>query len=104
MKVLKENKEKFGTDFDENKNILNDITIIRSKSLRNKLAGYITRLLKNESIELEKTKNMEKQEETEDQNDLADLGTEPTSKKTATVERTNAHDGKTSTKDVVVTD
>ena len=31
------------------------------------MAGYITRLLKNESIELEKAENIKKQEQTEEQ-------------------------------------
>ena len=54
MIVLKDNKAKFGIDFNENKNILDSLSTITSKSLRNRVAGYITRLLKNESIELEK--------------------------------------------------
>ena len=48
MKVLKENKDKFGIDFDENKKALNAISTIRSKMLKNELAGYITKLIKNE--------------------------------------------------------
>ena len=72
MKVLKENKEKFGTDFDKNKNILNDISIITSKPLRNRLAGYITRMIKNELIESEKSKKIQSQEETEEQNKAVD--------------------------------
>ena len=72
MKVLKENKEKFGTDFDKNKNILNDISIITSKPLRNRLAGYITRMIKNELIESEKAKKIQSQEETEEQNETVD--------------------------------
>ena len=85
MKVLKENKDKFGIDFNENKNTLNSISIIRSKSLRNKLAGYITKFLKNELIELQKAKNMENREP-EDQNDLAEPITESASKQTVMAE------------------
>ena len=48
MEVLKENKDKFGIDFDENKKALNAISTIRSKMLKNELAGYITKLIKNE--------------------------------------------------------
>ena len=47
---------------------------------------------------------MEMQEQAEDQNELADLDTEPASKKTVTVERTKSHDDKASTKDAEVTD
>ena len=67
MIVLKDNKAKFGIDFNENKNVLDSLSTISSKSLRNRVAGYITRLLKNESIELEKAENIKKQEQTEEQ-------------------------------------
>ncbi len=85
MTVLKENKDKFGINFDENKKTLNGLTIIRSKSLRNQIAGYITRFLKNELIESEKAKNMEKQE-LEDQNELTEPITESASTETVTAE------------------
>ncbi len=48
MEILETNKEKFGTDFYENKKILDDISIVRSKGLKNELAGYITRFIKRE--------------------------------------------------------
>ena len=64
MKVLKDNKDKFGINFDENKEILNSISIIRSKILKNELAGYITKLIKNElRIKAEKTKSVENEEQ-----------------------------------------
>ena len=53
--VLDEHKSKFGVDFADNKKILNQISIIRSKGLKNEIAGYITRFIKNE-IRDEKTK------------------------------------------------
>ena len=87
MKVLKENREKFTTNFDENKNVLNTISIIRSKPLRNRLAGYITSIIKKELKELEKAKNMEKQEDVvEDQTESTKPVIEPTSKETITPE------------------
>jgi len=46
--VLEEHKSMFGEDFAENKKVLNQISIIRSKSLKNKISGYITRLIKKE--------------------------------------------------------
>ena len=49
MTVLDDNKDRFGMSFDDNKKILNDICTIRSKSLKNKIAGYITKLIKNET-------------------------------------------------------
>jgi len=48
MKVIQDNKEKFGVDFAKNKQALNDTCKISSKSFKNKLAGYITKFLKNE--------------------------------------------------------
>jgi len=48
MEILEDNKEKFGTDFVENKKILEDISIVRSKELKNELAGFITKLIKRE--------------------------------------------------------
>ena len=44
--ILNEYQDKFGTDFFTNKQFLNEISIIRSKSLKNKMAGYITKILK----------------------------------------------------------
>ena len=86
MIVLKDNKAKFGVDFNENKNVLDGLSTITSKSLRNRVAGYITRLLKNESIELEKVENMKKQEQVEDQNEPEDLVTESVSEEAPLVE------------------
>ncbi len=53
--VLDEHKSEFGEDFADNKKVLDQISIIRSKSLKNKISGYITRLIKKE-IREEKTK------------------------------------------------
>ena len=76
MIVLKDNKAKFGVDFNENKKTLDSLSTITSKALRNRVAGYITRFLKNELIELEKAENMKKQEQTEEQNEPEDPVTE----------------------------
>ena len=59
MKVLQDHKEKFGIDFAKNKLALNDICKISSKTLKNKLAGYITKFIKNEfNAKIEKAKRM----------------------------------------------
>jgi small subunit ribosomal protein S17e len=59
MKVLQEHKEKFGVDFAKNKLALNDTCKINSKTLKNKLAGYITRFIKNEfKAKVEKAKRI----------------------------------------------
>ena len=55
FEVLDEHKSKFGEDFVENKKALNQISIIRSKGLKNKIAGYITRFIKKQ-IREEKVK------------------------------------------------
>ena len=53
--VLDGHKSKFGEDFVDNKKVLNEISIIRSKGLKNKMAGYITKFVKKE-IREEKAK------------------------------------------------
>ena len=46
--VLKTHKSKFGEDFGNNKKALDEISIVRSKGLKNKVAGYITKYIKRE--------------------------------------------------------
>jgi len=53
--VLDKHKSKFGEDFADNKKILDEVSIVRSKSLKNKVAGYITKFIKKE-IREEKSK------------------------------------------------
>ena len=74
FEVLDAHKSKFGEDFVENKKALNQISIVRSKGLKNKIAGYITRFNKKQ-IREEKIKhdrssmnstNVEEQESTLD--------------------------------------
>ena len=63
MMVLDDHKDQFGVSFDDNKKVLNDISTIRSKSLKNKIAGYITKLIKNEiRINAEKENQQSDQE------------------------------------------
>lgn len=42
MELLEKNPSKFGLEFDANKKALNNLATVRSKVLRNELAGYIT--------------------------------------------------------------
>ena len=66
MKVLQDHKEKFGINFIKNKQALNDICTISSKTLKNKLAGYITKFIKNEfNAKIEKAKRMASTKEVE---------------------------------------
>ena len=44
--VLEKHGNLFTTDFEKNKEILSQVAVIRSKELRNEIAGYITRLMK----------------------------------------------------------
>ena len=47
--VMNEYSERFGTDFATNKQSLNEISIVRSKGLKNKIAGYITKILQRKA-------------------------------------------------------
>ena len=47
--VMNEYSERFGTDFASNKQSLNEISIVRSKGLKNKIAGYITKILQRKA-------------------------------------------------------
>ena len=49
--VLDGHKLKFGEDFADNKKALDQIAIIRSKGLKNEIAGYITKFIKKENRE-----------------------------------------------------
>ena len=91
MEVLKDHKSKFGINFDENKQALNSISTITSKMLKNELAGYITKLIRNElRDEAKKTKSVSNEEE---------LVTESESKETIAPERPQVSGDKDSTKD-----
>ncbi len=39
----------FTTDFDENKKLVEEYSTVSTKHLRNKIAGYITRLIRQEA-------------------------------------------------------
>ena len=46
--VLDQYKEKFTVDFADNKKLLDQLAVVRSKGLKNEMAGYITKLIKRE--------------------------------------------------------
>lgn len=46
--VLDSHKSKFGEDFADNKKVLDQVSIVRSKGLKNEIAGYITKFIKKE--------------------------------------------------------
>jgi small subunit ribosomal protein S17e len=49
--LLEKHPSKFGVEFDGNKKAINELAIVRSKVLRNELAGYITSHLRREAAE-----------------------------------------------------
>jgi len=61
MQVIEQHKNKFTTDFAENKKILDQLVVLRSKALMNEVAGYITKYLKREAD----TKEAKQEEEAE---------------------------------------
>jgi small subunit ribosomal protein S17e len=49
--LLQKYPERFGLEFDVNKKTLNDLAVVRSKVLRNELAGYITAHLRKQAAQ-----------------------------------------------------
>jgi len=49
--LLQKHPDKFGVEFDANKKAINDLAVVRSKVLRNELAGYITSHLRKEAAQ-----------------------------------------------------
>jgi small subunit ribosomal protein S17e len=48
--LLERYPNKFTTNFEENKAIIKETAIVRSKVLRNKVAGYITSYLRKQDV------------------------------------------------------
>lgn len=67
MEVLNQHKEKFTADFAGNKKILDQLAIIRSKGLKNEMAGYITKFVKRENDSAEELEEEEVEEAIEEQ-------------------------------------
>ncbi len=49
IRLIKDYPERFTNNYDENKNVLDELIYFPSKVLRNKVAGYIVRLKKGEN-------------------------------------------------------
>ncbi|MDO8870524.1 MAG: 30S ribosomal protein S17e [Methanobacteriaceae archaeon] len=47
--LIETHQGKFTTDFDENKKLVEQFSTVSTKHLRNKIAGYVTRLVRNEA-------------------------------------------------------
>ena len=85
--VMNEYSERFGTDFATNKQSLNEISIVRSKGLKNKIAVYITKILQrkakfeerkqmlidNEKKSQERKQSRSKKPEVESEEDTASI-------------------------------
>lgn len=48
MQVLERYGDRFTTNYAENKKILDQVAVIRSKGLKNEMAGFITKFIKRE--------------------------------------------------------
>ncbi len=51
--ILERHPEAFSSDYEKNKKALLELAVIPSKQLRNHIAGYIAKSLKEDSAELE---------------------------------------------------
>jgi small subunit ribosomal protein S17e len=60
--IMQKHPEVFGTDFEQNKKALEDLALIPSKQLRNRIAGYIAKSHKQESEEEPEAQGEEKKE------------------------------------------
>lgn len=49
LELLENYKDSFSTDYEENKLRVMELTDVKSKKLRNIIAGYITRMIKAEA-------------------------------------------------------
>ena len=63
--LLERYPDRFSTDFAENKEVIKQIAIVRSKLLRNKIAGYITSYLHRQAAEKDMPVTSEGEEITE---------------------------------------
>jgi small subunit ribosomal protein S17e len=93
--VLELHKSKCSESFTDNKKLLDEVAIVRSKGLRNEIAGYITRFIKKENREkeikksktdslndedtpIEETLKIEKEPEKEPEENIIEVGADTT--------------------------
>lgn len=74
--VLEKYKSRFGENFTDNKKSLDEIAIVRSKGLKNEVAGYITNFIKKENRETEL--NLSRSTPSKDESTLVEESTEIT--------------------------
>ena len=75
--VLDKHKSKFNESFADNKKSLDQVTIIRSKGLKNEVAGYITKFIKNEKREEEIKQSQIEAAKEEEVAEVAEVEAEP---------------------------
>jgi len=66
MQLLERYGEMFSIDFDKNKEVLSKVAVIRSKGLRNEVAGYITGYMRsgmNSEQEVQEEKSTDEESE-----------------------------------------
>ena len=51
--LMAEYPEAFNTDFDNNKRKVQELCTVQSKSIRNKIAGYLSRVMKQKSVSVD---------------------------------------------------
>lgn len=59
---MERHPESFGTDFEQNKKALEEMALIPSKQLRNRIAGYIAKSLQEDEPEGEPAQDEQKKE------------------------------------------
>jgi small subunit ribosomal protein S17e len=64
IQVLEKHKDRFTDDFTQNKKILDQLAIVRSKGLKNEIAGYITKHVKKQ-MDVKAAKEEREREEIE---------------------------------------
>jgi small subunit ribosomal protein S17e len=62
--------DKFASDFEQNKKLINEIATVRSKVLRNTIAGYITSYLRKNSTRKESEVTSTEVDSSEQQKDI----------------------------------
>lgn len=61
--LLEKYPNKFGLEFDANKKALNEVAVVKSKVMRNELAGYITSHLRKQAAQEKASSAMAEAEE-----------------------------------------
>lgn len=72
--LLEKHHKKFGLEFDGNKKAINELAIVRSKVLRNELAGYITSHLRKQAAQEKASLAASEAEESEIESDESSAG------------------------------